>query len=214
MKLSRMVERFTSNDAFEENIYVLYDRAAKECIIIDPGAGASEVIAFVEGEGCKVQSILATHAHIDHVVSAPALVERFRSPFLVPKADLPLLDGIKEQADAFGYHFKGDVRADGSFEGGASFELGAHRIDVLHTPGHTPGSSCFFLDRNMLFTGDTLFAGSIGRTDLPRGSPKDMVASLKKLAALPGLVVIYPGHDEESTIGEEKATNPYLRFTP
>lgn len=204
------VERFRSDDGFEENTYVLCERAGRECIVIDPGATAREVMAYIDREGLRVKLILATHAHVEHVVSAELLGERFGSRFLINSADSRLLSTVAEQAVAFGYPFEGEIKADGFFEEEGLFELGALNIEILHTPGHTPGSSCFFINRRTLFTGDTLFAGSIGRTDFPGGSPSQMMSSLKRLICLPDTTKIYPGHGGESTIGNEKASNPFL----
>ena len=208
--VGRTIRGFKSVDGFEENTYVLCDVASRECIIIDPGATSHEVITYVDREGLTVKLILATHAHVDHVVSAPMLAERFGSRFLVNKADSGLLSTVAEQATMFGYPFKGEIKADGFFEEGSVFELGTHSLEVLHTPGHTPGSSCLLVNNGMLFTGDTLFAGSIGRTDFPGGSPSQMASSLRRLISLPEATTIYPGHEAESTIGDEKATNPFL----
>jgi glyoxylase-like metal-dependent hydrolase (beta-lactamase superfamily II) len=208
--VDQTIKRFKSEDGFEENTYVLCENAGRECIVIDPGATAEEVIAYVDRGGLRVKLILATHAHVDHVVSAPLLAERLGSRFLVNRADSGLLSTVAEQATAFGYPFTGEIKADGFFDEGSVFGLGALSIEVLHTPGHTPGSSCFLVNRRTLFTGDTLFAGSIGRTDFPGGSPRQMGSSLKRLAALPDPTIILPGHEGESTIGDEKASNPFL----
>jgi glyoxylase-like metal-dependent hydrolase (beta-lactamase superfamily II) len=204
------IRRFTSVDGFGENTYVLSEKGGRECIVIDPGDTAQEVLAYVRQEGFKVVLILATHAHVDHVSSAPLLTMSLGARFLVNRADSGLLSGVAEQAVAFGYPFKGEIKADGFFEEGSAFELGALHIEVLHTPGHTPGSSCFLVDTDTLFTGDTLFAGSIGRTDFPGGSTLQMARSLRRLAALPDPTVILPGHEGGSTIGEEKESNPFL----
>jgi len=204
------VRGFKSADGFGENTYVLSERGGRDCIVIDPGDTAHEVIAYVRHEDIRVVLILATHAHIDHVSSAPVLMESSGARFLVNKADSGLLSEAAEQAVAFGYPFKGKIMADGFFEEGRSFELGGLRIEVLHTPGHTPGSSCFLVGGDTLFTGDTLFAGSIGRTDFPGGSTLQMEKSLHRLATLPDRTVILPGHEGSSTIGEEKETNPFL----
>jgi len=205
----RWINRFISSDGFEENAYLFGDAASRECVLIDPGASAERVIAYVESEDLSVMAILATHAHIDHVVSAPILSRRFGTPFLVHAQDEGLLDGLAQQAASFGYKLMEKVKADGFFQEGTVFHVGSLSLQVLHTPGHTPGSSCF-MSGGDLFTGDTLFAGSIGRTDFPGGSTSEMTRSLKRLASLPEALAIYPGHEGESTIGEEKATNPFL----
>lgn len=204
------IERFVSADAFAENTYVLYDLPSKEALIIDPGGAVPAVIRFIQEKGLSVAKILATHCHVDHLIGAPALARRYHVPLLMHRADSELLAGVPEQAAAFGLVLGGTVRCDGFFEEGASFAAGGTRVAVLHTPGHTPGSSCFSVEDQVLFTGDTLFAGSIGRTDLQGGSYPDIMKSLRRLASLPAGTVIYPGHEDESTIGVERATNPFL----
>jgi glyoxylase-like metal-dependent hydrolase (beta-lactamase superfamily II) len=206
------IERVVSTDAFEENTYLLSDLRSKECFIIDPGGAAEEVISLVERSGLKVVKILATHGHIDHVASAPLLTRRFHAPLLIHGDDSWLLESIADQASAFGYGFRGSIKADGFLSEGDLLELGSLRLEVWHTPGHTPGSSCFFVNGEVLFSGDTLFAGSIGRTDFQGGSTTQMAASLKKLMGLPDRVKIYPGHEGESTIGNERESNPFLFF--
>jgi hydroxyacylglutathione hydrolase len=210
LTLGYAIERFVSDDGFEENTYVLVEKDHRECFIIDPGASAEAVIAYVEREDVHAKTVLATHGHIDHVVSAPTLSKRFNAQFLLNDRDAPLLSSLKQQAALFGYDLRHEVKADGFFAEGSAFHLGSLLIEVLHTPGHTPGSSCFLVGGGDLFTGDTLFAGSIGRTDLPGGSAGDMARSLRRLAALPETIKIHPGHEGVSAIGDEKRLNPFL----
>ncbi len=204
------VERILSNDAFGENTYVLTDGSTGNCIIIDPGASAAEVVSLVKQHDRRVTSILATHGHIDHVASATTLVRQFGAPFLIHRADEPLLDSLADQAAMFGYRAVGPVKADGFLKEGDVVELGSLSVRVWHTPGHTPGSSCFLVDDELAFTGDTLFAGSIGRTDFEGGSYSQMMASLARLMGLPGATRIYPGHEGESTIETERSSNPFI----
>ena len=204
------VERTVSDDGFLENAYVLSEPASRECLVVDPGASAARLISYVEEEELHVKAILATHGHIDHVVGVPRLIRRFSVPFMINRLDSPMLDDLGLQASAFGYDFDGEVKADGFFDETTTFRLGPIVVSVMHTPGHTPGSSCFMAGEGDLITGDTLFAGSIGRTDLPGGSPRDMANSLRRLAALPASISIYPGHGEGSSIGAERARNPFL----
>ncbi len=159
-------------------------------MIIDPGASAEMVADYIAGKGLRVKAIIATHAHIDHVISAPWLSRRFRAPFLVNRLDGALLSTLAQQGAALGYGVTQEVQADEFYDDKSSFQLGSMPIRVLHTPGHTPGSSCLFAGVGALFTGDTLFAGTIGRTDFPEGSPVDMNHSLRILTALPRAVKI------------------------
>ena len=204
------ITSFVSTDGFEENAYILSEAEGGECLVIDPGASADRVIAHVVAGKLKVTRILATHAHIDHVACAGLLSRHFGVPFLLNSYDSPMLSTLKEQALEFGYRELPDVTADGLFAEGTRFQVGSVSLVVLGTPGHTPGSSCFLVGERDLFTGDTLFAGSIGRTDFPGGSPSQMEDSLKRLASLPGETSIYPGHGGTSTIGNERAHNPFL----
>ena len=204
------IKRITSNDVFGENAYVVYDMHSLEAIIIDPGGAPNEILSFVREKGLSVKRIFATHAHIDHVASVPVLSDQLGSPFSLHRGDVPLLGAMAEQAAAFSYPFSGSIKVGSLLEDGSSYEWGSIRLRVMHTPGHTPGSSCLVVNDDALFTGDTLFAGSIGRTDLPGGSYPQIMASLKRLTLLPDETRVLPGHGEASTIGEEKALNPFL----
>lgn len=210
MSASYKVERFVSADAFAENTYLFYDASTLEGVVIDPGATVEELLHLISRKAISVKYILATHAHVDHVVGAPPLIRRLGAPFMVHKSDAGLLSSARLQAATFGYRLNEDVKASSFFDDRDVFGISDMTLRVIHTPGHSRGSSCFFVDNEILFTGDTLFAGSVGRTDLPGGSAKDLTSSLKLLAGLDDDVIIYPGHMEESTIGAEKASNPFM----
>lgn len=206
------VRRFVSEDLFAENCYVICNDETEEGYIIDPGEGGSRVASFVKGRGITVKYILATHGHIDHVIKARELCDDLGAAFLIHKDDEVLLLALDEQARLFGYKVGARPKADGYLDPKTTFSLGDSLIRVMHTPGHTRGSCCFIVDDEALFTGDTLFAGSVGRTDLFGGSSRDMSRSLLALASLPDKMTVYPGHGDVTTLGQEKISNPFLSF--
>ena len=182
------------------NCYILYNEASKAAVIIDPSDEATLVEARIEALGLQVQAILLTHGHFDHGGDVERLRRRWPVPVWCHDADRALPSWLTHGA-AWTDALRDGQRLD--FDGLC--------FTVLHTPGHTPGSVCFLCE-DLLFSGDTLFAGSCGRTDLPGGSWRDMAASLRRLAALEGEYRVLPGHGESSTLSLERAENPYLEL--
>ena len=181
--------------------------------IVDPGGEAERVVALVESLGCEAAGILLTHAHFDHIGAIPALEKRWPGvPVFVHRNDEPV---VTHPFNQFPPDYPAIPRPENlRTEGWPEF------IEVLETPGHTPGGVCYYLRLKeegakdaggILFSGDTLFAGSVGRTDFPGGSMPTLMASLKKLTALPDSTQVIPGHGPETTIGREKKTNPFLQ---
>jgi hydroxyacylglutathione hydrolase len=195
------------------NCSVIGDVAAREGLVIDPGDDISEIVALIQKHGLTIKQIVITHAHIDHVGGAMKLRAATGAPILLNQSDYALLKMLDIQASWLGMESPGKVEIDHSLNELDKVAAGAITASVLHTPGHTEGSIClYFPAERKLIAGDTLFAGSIGRTDLPGGSFEKIIASLHgKLLALPNETVVVPGHGPVTTIGEERESNPFLR---
>jgi glyoxylase-like metal-dependent hydrolase (beta-lactamase superfamily II) len=194
------------------NCSVVGDEGTKEAIVIDPGDDIEDVMAIVERHGLTVKQIVVTHAHIDHVGGTMKLKRLTGAPVLLNQNDYALLKMLDVQASWIGMAAPEQVTIDASLNQGDQVRAGSLVADVLHTPGHTEGSVClYFAAENKLIAGDTLFAGSIGRTDLPGGSYEKILRSLHgPVLALPDETIVVPGHGPLTTIGEERVSNPFL----
>jgi len=184
-----------------------------EALIIDPGGDADEIIESVQRQGLRIRYLVATHAHFDHVGALRALQEASEGETLMHRADLPLLQNLSAQGASFGIRVGLLPRIDRFLEEGEVLDLGdgGSPFRVLHTPGHSPGGISL-LGEGMVFVGDTLFAASIGRTDLPGASHQVLLHSIReKLLSLEDQVLVFPGHGEATTIGRERRGNPFLR---
>jgi glyoxylase-like metal-dependent hydrolase (beta-lactamase superfamily II) len=195
------------------NCSVIGDPATHEAIVIDPGDDIERVIAALDKHNLTVKQIVITHAHIDHVGGAMKLKKVTGAPILMNQNDSGLLRMLDLQATWVGMKSPGAVSIDSSLSGGEQITVGNLSASVIHTPGHTEGSVCiYFPAQEKLIAGDTLFAGSIGRTDLPGGSLDKIMRSLhQEVLTLPDETLVVPGHGELTTIGEERATNPFLQ---
>lgn len=195
------------------NCSVIGDETSHEAIVIDPGDDVETIIAVVEKHGLRVTQIVITHAHIDHVGGAVKLKTLTGAPLLLNESDDALLKMLDVQASWLGMKSPGHVTLDANICEGDLVRVGALEANVIHTPGHTQGSVClFFSTENTLIAGDTLFQGSIGRTDLPGGSYEKIIRSIhQKLLPLPGGTIVIPGHGPTTTIEEERERNPFLR---
>jgi len=195
------------------NCSVIGDEATHEAMVIDPGDEIENVLAIVRRNKLQVKQIVITHAHIDHVGGAMKLRAATGAPILLNQNDLPQLKMLDMQAAWCGMASPGKVEIDQSISAGDLVRAGSLAGDVIPTPGHTEGSVClYFPAEKKLIAGDTLFAGSIGRTDLPGGSMEKIILSLhEKVLALPDETVVVPGHGPLTTIGEERESNPFLQ---
>ncbi len=196
------------------NCTILGDEEAGEAIVIDPGDEISRIHRRLIELGLKLKQILITHAHIDHVGGALKLKKLTGAPILMNENDLPQLKMMSMQAAWLGIQTPDVAPPDASLDEGLKVGLDRYPAQVLYTPGHTQGSVCLhFAPLNMVFVGDTLFSGSIGRTDLPGGNGKQIIDSIAaRLLPLPEDTRVISGHGPETTIGQEKADNPFLQF--
>ncbi len=194
------------------NCSVIGDEGTREAMVIDPGADINDVLALVRKHRLTVKQIVITHAHIDHVGGAMKLRQITGAPILLNQNDYALLKMLDVQAAWVGMASPGKVEIDQSLAEGEKLRAGSLEATVLHTPGHTEGSVClYFSAQQKLIAGDTLFAGSIGRTDLPGGSLEKIMSSLhQRVLALPDETIVVPGHGPLTTIGEERENNPFL----
>ena len=194
------------------NCSIIGDESSREAMVIDPGDDIDDVLALIHKHNLQVKHIVVTHAHIDHVGGAMKLRVATGAPILLNQNDYALLKMLDVQAAWIGMKTPEKVEIDRSVTTGETVSAGSHRAEILHTPGHTEGSIClYFAPEKKLIAGDTLFAGSIGRTDLPGGSMQKIMRSLHNtVLALPDETVVVPGHGELTTIGEERESNPFL----
>ncbi|HEV8663046.1 MAG TPA: MBL fold metallo-hydrolase [Candidatus Methylomirabilis sp.] len=194
----------------ESNSYLVVDEAAREAALLDPGMESEPVADVLAREHLTVTSIINTHGHFDHVFGNAYFKAKTGAPLLMHRADLDLVKRLEEQSLYFGFRATPSPSPDRFLEEGDEVRVGGIRLRVLHTPGHSPGGICLVTD-GAAFVGDTLFAGSIGRTDLPGGSAEELLTSIReKLLALPDETVLYPGHGPATTIGHERRHNPFL----
>lgn len=208
-----IVKTFTFNP-FMTNCYVCHDGG--EAVLIDPSAAVPSekkaVLAYLEAEGLTVRHLLLTHAHIDHIFSLGYFTDHFGASFQMHRADLPLVERAADQAALFGLTLDPPPLPDRFLDEGDTLSFGSVTWEVLHAPGHSPGSICFLdRDNGLVISGDVLFQSSIGRTDLWKGSLPELLESIHgKLMPLDDATVVYPGHGPATTIGKERTGNPFL----
>ena len=197
--------------AFEENCYLLADDDTGRGVLIDPGDESDRILAMVDDAGVTLDAIWLTHAHVDHIGAVAAVTRRFDVPVHLHPLDLPFYTSLSARAaEMYGIDFEQPDAPDADLAGGQVLACGALRFEVMHVPGHAPGLVAF-TGHGVSFGGDLLFAGSIGRTDLPLGDPVEMESSLARYAAsLADEIIVYPGHGPATTVGHEKRTNPFL----
>ncbi|MCR4842149.1 MAG: MBL fold metallo-hydrolase [Eubacterium sp.] len=195
----------------QTNCYFLINKDTSEVVIVDPGDEASRLAAEIEREGLKPAAVLLTHGHFDHITGVNDLVAKFPMPVYIHESEKDLL--ASEKSNPFS-PVKGEFKlnVDNFIQGEPTLDIAGFSIKVYTTPGHTPGGVCFYLkDQDVLFSGDTLFCGSVGRTDFPGGSMSQLVRSVKdKLFELPESTKVYPGHEGATSIAFEKQYNPFI----
>jgi hydroxyacylglutathione hydrolase len=208
-----MIHEILAVGPLQCNCSILGDEKSHEAMVIDPGADVSEILAIVARHHLQVKQIVVTHAHLDHIGGAMELKRATGAPILLNENDAMLVAMLPVQAQWLGMPNPGKVEIDASPRGGDKVSAGSLKGEVLLTPGHTEGSLClYFAPEKKLLAGDTLFAGSIGRTDLPGGNYQKILRSLHtKVLELPDDVIVVPGHGPLTTIGVEREENPFLR---
>lgn len=208
-----MILEMLTVSPFQENCYIVGDEASGVGAIIDPGDEAARIAMAVEGTNLDIGSIIVTHAHIDHVGAVAALVDEYTCPVLMHAEAEPMLMQLPTQAMMMGVRFGKVPTVDRYIEDEEILEVGDLGLRSLYTPGHAPGHLAFYVEyEDLVLSGDALFAGSIGRVDLPGGSMEVLMRSIEeRLLALPDETVVYPGHGPRTTIGNERTSNPFLQ---
>ena len=195
--------------AFQENCYLLVEGATNRAVIVDPGSEGDLLVAAVERSGATLDAIWITHAHVDHVGAIASIKRKWDVPVYLHPLDRRLYDAAERQAEVYGVPFEQPPPPDRDFSDGQLVKVGERELTVMHVPGHAPGHVVIH-GEGIALVGDCLFAGSIGRTDLPFSNPPQLAASLEKISALPPETIVYPGHGSETTIGQERVSNPFL----
>jgi glyoxylase-like metal-dependent hydrolase (beta-lactamase superfamily II) len=195
--------------AFQENCYLVVDPDTGAAALVDPGAEGDRIVAMVRESGARLEAVWLTHAHLDHIGAIADVTRVWDVPVHLHPLDIPVFDFAPRAALMYGLSLEPQPRPRHEFAEAQVLTLGALRFTVMHAPGHAPGHVVIH-GHGVAFAGDCLFAGSIGRTDLPFSNPADLEASLERIAALPPETVVYPGHGTATTIARELRSNPFL----
>ncbi len=192
------------------NCFLVACRKTRAAIVIDPGEEGSRILHLARSEGYEISKVVNTHAHFDHIGANQQIVEATGAELMLHAADLPLLQNARNHAEIYGLTVAPSPLPDRLLDQGDTFEVGELSFRVFHVPGHSPGGICL-LSEGHLFVGDVLFAGSIGRTDLPGGDFDALVEGVReRLFSLPDETIVHPGHGPDTTIGRERRTNPFV----
>jgi glyoxylase-like metal-dependent hydrolase (beta-lactamase superfamily II) len=215
-----MIFEVRAADPFYKNGFVIGCEDTREGVMIDPGDEVEDLLTAIKAHGLAITSILLTHAHLDHITGVGRAKAALKVPVWLHKADNFLYEAVVQQGQMFGLRVEPQPPVDRFYEGEGPLTFGHYNVRVLHTPGHCPGGVCLAVSKatsgeatapTVLFVGDTLFAGSIGRTDLPGGDAATLLRSIREvLFAFPDDTVVWSGHGEQTTIGRERRTNPFL----
>ncbi|MFH1530504.1 MAG: MBL fold metallo-hydrolase [Pseudomonadota bacterium] len=198
---------------FQSNTWIVTDAAGATGVVVDPGDEPQRILDAIEGEGVTVAAILLTHGHIDHVGAAAEIAEATGAKVHLHPGDLEVLEMVPSQCRLFGVRVVQAPVINEALEDETELRFGALSVRCIHTPGHSPGHTCFLFtegEERLLTSGDLLFAGSIGRTDLWGGNASDMRTSLERIQELAPQIAVYSGHGPTTTIGKETRNNPYL----
>lgn len=207
-----MIQKIMSVGMLESNCYILGDEISREAVVIDPGGDGPDILAVIQKENFKLKTIINTHGHFDHVGANQALQEATGAPIAIHQADAAMLSQPSAEALFFTGGRLQPSQAEILLKENDLLEFGPFQLKVLHTPGHTVGGICLVLQNEpIVYVGDTLFAGSIGRTDFPGGSFEDLIESVKlKIFTLGDHYLVMPGHGPATTVGQERQYNPFF----
>ena len=199
-----------TNGVFQENCFIVADPGTRDAVLVDPGEEAELFLRRIEYEGLTLRAVWLTHAHIDHILGVQAVVEHSKVPVYLHPADRPLYDNVESQGKWLGVGSASVPPPDRELNHGDRLVVGNCWFEVRHVPGHSPGGVAF-VGNGVVLSGDALFAGSVGRADLPGGDTATLLTSIKEqLLTLPDETVVYSGHGPETTIGAERRSNPFL----
>lgn len=198
--------------AFQENCYLVVDDRSNCAVIVDPGSEGARLVDAIEDSNAKLEAIWITHAHVDHVGAIASVKRKWDVPIYLHPLDRRLYEAAARQAEVYGVAFEQPPEPDREFADGQQVKVGNLEMTVLHAPGHAPGHVVIH-GQGIALVGDCLFAGSIGRTDLPFSNPPQLAATLEKISALAPETVVYPGHGMDTTIAQERLSNPFLNGT-
>ena len=192
------------------NCFISYDEDSLEAMVVDPGDEPDKIIKFIEDRKLTVSRIVCTHAHFDHIGAVRRLKEKTGAPVMIHKGDADIYMRADKQGTLWGFHIEQPPEPDIFVNDGDEIAVGRSRFKVLHTPGHSPGGICLY-GEGVIFTGDTIFAGSVGRTDFPGGSVTDLKRSFSEIISMPPETRIFPGHGPLTTVKREKKYNFFVQ---